>query len=245
MLPPGLAYSEGILHGTPKSAITGYPWKIICEPETNKETFFNLEQDPGEQHDLAGEKPQAYVSFSEMLLRILYTVTDSWYIELADDGKGHKFDIDVVTESGPLTGSIYLYHFMDEAGHFLPADAVAPAASAASKLAFANLSATGGRLTLAFKVEGPPSLPVTFDVRLDGRPARERTFVGEALKNPAKLPFALRSGHMGHKTWGAPEQRPAPPYLLVWRVQGTEAAATPAALTDDAKRELRALGYIQ
>jgi arylsulfatase A-like enzyme len=244
LFPPSLAYSEGILHGTAKASITGYPWKIICDFETNKEAFFNIEQDPGEQHDFVGEKPDAYRSLSEILLRTLFALTDSWYLEMASDRANRRFDIRITAESGPLAGNMYLYRLMDGAGHLLPTDAVPRVECSGKKLVLENFD-PGARLTLAFKVDAPPALPVTFDFRIDGEPAPGRTFVGDALKNPGNLPFSLRTGHVGQKAWGVPEQRPEPPYLLLWRVRGTQGGSTPAPLTEATKRELRALGYIQ
>jgi arylsulfatase A-like enzyme len=245
LFPPELAYSEGILRGTAKFAITTSQWKIICEPGANKDIFFDLEQDPGEHRDLVGKRPEAYMSLSGVLLGALFSLTDSWYVEMADDGKGHTFGIDVVAGSGQFAGDIYLPRFVDETGHFVPADSAAPIPASGSSLHLDNLRPQRGRLTLAFKIEGTPALRVTLNFKLDGKPARDRTFVGDALKNPGSLPIQLRTGHVAPKAWGMPRQRPDPPYLLVWRVRGAQAQATPATLTEESKRELRALGYIQ
>ena len=43
-------------------------------------------------------------------------------------------------------------------------------------------------LTLAFKVSAPPGVPVTFDLRIDDRPATASTYIGDALRQPSSMP---------------------------------------------------------
>jgi arylsulfatase A-like enzyme len=244
LFPPSLAFSEGILRGTPKASITGFPWKIICDLEANREFFFNTEHDPGEHVDLIADQPDAYRSLSEVLLKTLFALTDSWYVEMSGGGGDHRFDLDVKAAEDPLMGFIYLHRFLDSSGHPLPIGAFEPVENSGPWLAFEGLT-TRGPLTLAFKIHAPPALSVCFDLKIDGRPAPQRTFLGDGMKAAHNNPFFVGSGHLGKKAWGEPKDRPDPPYFLVWRVEGRQAAQTAAPLTDDTKRELRALGYIQ
>jgi arylsulfatase A-like enzyme len=244
LLPPSLAYSEGTVRGTQKISITESPWKVICDLETNQEVFFNVEQDPGEQHDLVGQNPEAYRPLSETLLSTLFALTDSWYLEIAGDSKARRFDVEIAAEEGPMRGNIYLYRLKDETGHFLSSDAVPPAEYSGPRLVYRDLC-PDGRLTLGFKVNAPPGLAVTFDFRIDGERRPDRTFVGDALESSKRLPLSIRGGQLGQRGWAAPTRRPEPPYLLLWRVRGRAVSSTPARLGESAKHDLRALGYIQ
>lgn len=244
LFPPSLAYSEGILHGNPKASLTARPWKIICDLATNEEFFFNIEDDPGEQSLVADRSGDAYKAVSEVLLRSLFTTSDTWYIEMASGAEDRRFDIGIAVKEDPFQGSINLWRFMDKDGHFLQKGTVVPAEMSEWAMRIAGIRPDGS-VTLAFKVDSPPALGVAFDLKIDGRAVPERIFIGEAAKHPEKVPFVRKTGQMGARTWGAPTQKPAPPYFLVWREQGRQVSQIPATLTEDTKRELRALGYIQ
>jgi arylsulfatase A-like enzyme len=244
MFPSSLAFSEGTILGSAKASITGFPWKIICDIGANREWFFNIQQDPGEHDDLVEKRPDAYGSLSQVLLKTLYALTDSWYIEMSGGDGGHTFDLDVTAAEDHLTGSIYLSRFLDRSGRPLPAGATEPRENSGARLRFEKLEPEGP-LTLAFKTHAPPALAVKFDLRIDGKPAPERIYMGEAMKQPRSSTFLVGSGHVGKKAWGEPTGKPSPPYFLVWRVEGRQAPQTAAPLTEDTERELRALGYIQ
>lgn len=244
LFPPSLAYTEGILHGNPKASITARPWKIICDITTNEEFFFNIEDDPGEQQFLADRSSDAYRAVSELLLRSLFTTSDTWYIEIASAGQGQSFDVGLTVKEDPFQGSITLWRFMDKDGHFLERSTVVPTSVSEWALSIDDIR-PDGVVTLAFKVDAPPAIGVAFDLRIDGKALPERTFIGEAAKNPEKVPFVRKTGQIAARTWGAPKLKPAPPYFLVWREKGRQVSQIPATLTEDAKRELRALGYIQ
>ena len=101
-----------------------------------------------------------------------------------------------------------------------------------------------GRLTLAFKA-GPDDFPVHFDLRIDGRPAAEATYLGPDLATLGQMPFTQRANKPRLKSRGAPDGRPPAPYFLVWLTEGKFRGETAIELNDETKRELRAIGYIQ
>ncbi|MFZ1947246.1 MAG: sulfatase, partial [bacterium] len=244
LFPPSLAFSEGTLHRTPKASITGFPWKIICELEANRDLFFNTERDPGEHTNLAADRSDAYRSLSELLLKTLFALSDSWYVEMSRGESDHRFDLDIRAAEDNLVGFIHLHRFLDSSDRLVPAGAIEPVEDSGVRLAFEGLTPEGP-LTLAFKIHAPPALAVKFDLRIDGKPAPERTFLGEAVTPTRNNPFLIGSGRLGKRAWGQPRTRPTAPYFLVWRAEGRQAAQTAAPLTEDTKRELRALGYIQ
>ena len=54
LLPASFAYSECMLRGTEKKGLTAYPWKYVYDTITGEKMIFNLADDPGEKHNLAG-----------------------------------------------------------------------------------------------------------------------------------------------------------------------------------------------
>ena len=201
-----------------------------------------------------GAEPEVRRALSEALLKSLFTTLETWYIEMAAERPDEAFDVFLKAQEGSLAGRFYLYRFMDAAGHFVPTESVTAAEVSESCLGLRSLKpgSLGPAdaeprhvLTLAFKVNAPAGLAVEFDLRIDRRALPDRVFIGESAKHPKAVPFSRGTRQLGARTWGATAQRPEPPYFLVWRAQGRQVAEVPAALSDDANRELRALGYIQ
>jgi arylsulfatase A-like enzyme len=244
LFPPSLAYTEGILHGNQKASLTARPWKMICDIVTNEESFFNIEDDPGEQRPLADRSSEAYRAVSEVLLRSLLRTSDTWYIEMASSARRESFEVGLSVKEEPFQGSINLWRFMDRNGRFVDRSAAGQASTSEWALRIEGIR-PDDKVTLAFKANAPPAIGVSFDLKIDGAARPGQIFIGEAGRNPEKVPFARKTGQMGARTWGAPAQKPAPPYFLVWRERGRQVGEIPATLTEDAKRELRALGYIQ
>ena len=100
-------------------------------------------------------------------------------------------------------------------------------------------------VTMGLRIHAPGGLRPEMDFRIDGETAEGRTFLGEALEHPGAMPFALPMRAAQVASVSGPATRPDPPYILVWRVTGRYAGETPADLSENAKKELRALGYIQ
>jgi hypothetical protein len=100
-------------------------------------------------------------------------------------------------------------------------------------------------ITLAFKVETPAGVPVSFDLTMDGKPAIGETFIGESLRTPSEMPFAPTRRRAAAVEGSGPAARPRTPYFLVWYRESPHGARSKATLNEDTKSELRALGYIQ
>jgi hypothetical protein len=181
---------------------------------------------------------------SEALVKGLFTLSETWYIETAAETPDQTFDISLVIEPGPSVGATYLYRFMDGAGHLVPTESIVAPDVSENSLRLRNVK-PGNLLTLAFNLQSPAGVDLGFDLRIDGRDLPERVFIGESAEHPEAIPFSSGTAMRGSAIGGVPSQRPAPPYFLVWRAQGDRMTESPAPLTDDAKRGLRALGYIQ
>jgi arylsulfatase A-like enzyme len=239
LFPPRLAYSEGLLHGPQQASLSAYPWKLICNLATGQERLFNLRDDPGEQRPLTGGKPTAHEDLADALFKGLFALSDTWYVEIAAGTSDEAFDVSIAAKQDVSGDAAYLYRFMDAAGHIVPAESVAACEISENVLRLRNIK-PAGRLTLAFDLQSPTAAAISFDLRINGRAVPGRVFVGEPAGNPDSIPFVLET-----KTFGVPEQRPDPPYFLIWRVQGSSVSERLAPLTSEAKRGLRALGYIQ
>jgi hypothetical protein len=100
-------------------------------------------------------------------------------------------------------------------------------------------------ITLAFHLDGPPRLPVEFEVMIDGRDASGRTFIGDPLESPRTMPFALELRGTGARSKASPRPRPSKPYVLVWHNMPQFKGRTAIKLNESTRRELKALGYIQ
>jgi arylsulfatase A-like enzyme len=244
LFPSTLAYSEGILHGPPKASVTARPWKLILDLTTGREAFFNLGDDPDEMENLVTKKPDPYRALSTALVNAQLGASDTWYLEMAGGNEPHTFDVEVSAVKEQMWGNIFLHKLMDGSGGFVPEDQPPGGKASPSELHLRGIKPRDP-LTLAFKVDAPPAVPLTFDLRIDGRRAAQRTFIGEPLTSPREMPFSRRTGQTSYKGLSAPRQRPEPPYFLLWRVAGRQASQTPATLSPEAQRELRALGYIQ
>ena len=98
---------------------------------------------------------------------------------------------------------------------------------------------------MGFKIHVQMDIPAAFNIRIDGKPAEAKTFIGESLRNPKEIPFTVRSRRARAESSSGPAERPKPPYVLLWYVEGRYGGDVPANLSEDVKKDLRALGYIQ
>jgi arylsulfatase A-like enzyme len=243
LFPTEIAYSEGLLRGSERKAVTAHPWKLVYDLSTTAEKLYNLEEDPGEYANLMVDRPDALPLLQDMIYGALFSLSDTWYVEMAGTRQGQTFDIRISVEKEPSIGHIPLYRFLDESGHIVDLDLATLSTTGA------GLSIEGLRLheplTLAFKAEAPPRVPVTFDIRIDGEPDLERTYVGEALANPHEMPFARTAARRAARSVAEPSRRPSPPYCLIWHSRSAYTGKTTAQIDPATRRELKALGYIQ
>ena len=242
LLPPDAAYSEGTIYGSQKRAITQGGWKLICDNVTEEMQLFNLVRDPAESRNLIDSEPGARASLEETLIRTILGISDSWYIEMAGGDEAHVFDLTLAPEKGPLiTGSIHPYRFFDGAGHLVALDGLVTRQAHVLRIECPHLQAP---ITLAFKV-GPDIMPLKLDLRIDGKPATDKVFLGQSLVHPETMPFTQIPRRAKGRSQGVPTQRPSPPYILVWHTENPYAGDTAFQLDDQTKKELRALGYVQ
>jgi hypothetical protein len=140
-----------------------------------------------------------------------------------------------------ITGSIHPYRLLDGAGHLVALDGLVTRQEHILKMEGLRLQAP---ITLAFKV-GPDLMPLKLDLRIDGKPATDKVFLGQSLVHPETMPFTQMPRRAKGRSGGIPTQRPSPPYILVWHTESPYAGDTALQLDDQTKKELRALGYVQ
>jgi arylsulfatase A-like enzyme len=242
LLPSGFAYSESMLYGTEKKSVTAYPWKLIYDTVTEEEALLNLAQDPGEKTDLLHENAETKGLLEEVLFKTLLALADTWYIEIAGGRDIHTFDLLVTVPDRPINGRFKMHKFLDSDGRIVDADRVALVEASENVLRLEGLELRGG-LIMAFSAV-PKRVPVSFDFRVDGEPAKSVTYLGEQLSRVETMPFEQKSGRFVQSK-GAPTDRPEPPYILVWHSASMFEGGTPVEFGEDTKRKLRALGYIQ
>jgi hypothetical protein len=244
LFPPLVAYSEAIRDGPEKKAITGYPWKLIYDLSSAEEVLYNLEQDPGEFVDCMGQYPEALAPMEELLSRALLELADVWYVEV-DPGDGrHRFDIAISAEGGATKGWILPFELPGRDGRYSSSGAGALRDAAGSEFQLKGFEPEG-RVTMGFKIHMPRDIPTGFNIRIDGEPEAEATFIGEALRKPKQVPFEVHARRARAESPSGPPERPDPPYVLLWHVEGRYGSDVPSDLSEDVKKELRALGYIQ
>jgi arylsulfatase A-like enzyme len=244
LFPPSMAYSEGLHRGGERKGLAAYPWKFVHHLPTGDEMLFNLADDPDETKNLIYQEPEPLSPLRSMVFRNLLAMSETWYLTVADDGQARTFDLRIFAEKGDGIGKIYFHRFFDEAGEIVDLEQGLWINELGSELRVKHLE-IDGPMTLAFKVETPAGVPVSFDLHIDGRPAIAETYIGESLKQPKEMPFAPRRGRAAVKQATGHEAAPRPPYFIVWyrgNQYGNEAKAT---LSETTRRELKALGYIQ
>jgi arylsulfatase A-like enzyme len=243
LLPPHIAFSEAIRLGTEKKAVTARPHKFIYDIVSAQKEFYNLDADPGETHDV-GDEAGSSALLQSTLFKTVLEVDESWYIEMGAGGKSHVFDIKVVSERGLASGRIYLPRLIEPGGDLVEVVQHAASSIGENTLEVTDIE-TDKRVFLAFKA-GPDNIPLTFDLRIDGESALAHTYLGASLEKPAEMPFSQKARRQNIKARGRPRrQPPTAPYLAVWVSEATFRGDTAVTLTEETKKELRSLGYIQ
>ena len=244
LFPPAVAYSEALRDGPEKKAVTAYPWKLIYDLSSSDEILFNLKQDPGESEECMREHSEAIAPLEALLSRALLELSDTWYVEVDPGDEHHSFDIVISAEGGSTRGWICPFDFPgDDRRGLSPGRGILSEASG-STFEIRDFR-PDGRVTMGFKVHIPRDIPAGFNIRIDGKAATTATFIGESMVNPEKVPFAIPAKRARTESASGPIDRPQAPYILVWHVEGRYGGDIPANLSEDVKKDLRALGYIQ
>lgn len=243
MLASGAAYTEGMLRGPEKKSVTAHPWKLIYNVDTREEMLFNLGRDPRENENLIARETGPGEAFEKLLFNAMFDISGTWYIEMNGGGEPHRFDIGLTSERELTVGRIYLYKAVDTGGRVHDIEHLVTPGRPVQELRIEGLSVTD-RLTLAVKAR-PDNLPVNFDLAIDGVPAVGETYLGPSLGNLGHMPFTQKASKPNLKSRGVPEERPSPPYFLVWLSEGQYRGETAIEMNEETKKELRAIGYIQ
>ncbi len=242
LLPHRFAYSEAMLYGSEKKCVTAYPWKVIYDMHSAQTMVFNLQDDPGELNDLADIDPPAGVLLKEVLSQTLLHISDTWYIEFGAGGEEHTFDLEVTVPDRAATGQIQFHSLLDAEGRLIGEDLIRFDEVSRRVLRLRDIKLDTS-LLLAVKT-APRVVPLVFDLKIDGMSAVRRTFLGPELSPVESMPFE-DAGRRKSKAKGTPTDRPEAPYFHVWYAGVGFQGETPVTLSDDTRRQLKALGYIQ
>jgi len=245
LLPPEIALSEAILYGPEQKCLRAYPWKLIYNIREDETTFFNIDQDPGETVDIAGEDIEALGLLEQTLYRTMFDISDTWFLEIAGGDQPHSFDIHVTSEAIRGAGHFKFHKVIDDDGEIRDTDELAGTVIEASVIEIRNLEVKEP-ITLAFKLMQTKA-PIEFDLKIDGRPAIEHTFIGESMAQPTTMPFTEKAPPPESQTThlSNPAGRPAGPHFILWLHRSRYQEESFITLDEETKRELRAVGYIQ
>jgi arylsulfatase A-like enzyme len=240
LFPSEVAYSEGLRRGTERKSLCAYPWKLIYDTETDRDMVFSLEADPGEVSPVAGDPPESIEQLKNTLIRNLMTLKDTWYIDMVPGPAPSDFKFRISVEHDLWRGRFTLCRYIAAGG-----DIVRPS-DLTRDLSRLEADKTGLHepLTLAFQVDAPPGLPVSFDLSIDGVPATRATYFGNTSLTPDGMPFALHGMRRALRSEGGPSLDRSPPYFVIRRSEAKR-AGRPAKIGEETRGALRALGYIQ
>jgi arylsulfatase A-like enzyme len=243
LLPHDIAYSEAIMHGPEIKSVSAYPMKLVHHMLSGKDMVFDLETDPEELRNLAGEEPDRSVELGETLFKTLFGLSGTWYMELVAGGTNHTFDLRIAAEKGLMIGRFSPYRLYASNGRLLDNQDVLSTERQGSILNADGFDLKGA-VTLAFKVD-LERIPVKFDFKIDGVRAGTRTYIGEAVTQPVEMPFTIKAGKGRAKAPGKPSGDLTPPYVLLWYEESPYRGDTAIKLDEETTKELRSLGYIQ
>jgi arylsulfatase A-like enzyme len=244
LLPHDIAYSEATMHGPEMKSVSAYPLKLVHNMATGKEMVFDLESDPEEMRNLIGRDPGLSAGLEESLLKTLFGLSGTWYLELVAGGENHTFDLRIAAEKGMMIGRFNPYRLVAADGRLLESEDVLYTERQGSVLNLDGLDLKGA-VTLAFKVN-LDRIPVTFYFKIDGMPAASGTFLGESLSTPVETPFTIGSSRGRVNSRGRPSSGDlTPPYVLLWYSESRYRGETAIKLDEETTKELRSLGYIQ
>ncbi len=244
LLPPHIAFAEAIRLGAEKKSVTAQPNKLIYNLITCGREFYNVAEDPGETHDLIAAGGSSLDLLEQTLYRTLLDIDETWYVEMAGGGSPRTFDIEIAARKGPSAGRVYLTRLVQPDGELIEVKRAAASATDQHTLTIKGL-VVKDRMLLAFK-STPAEIPVRFDLKIDGRSALPSTYLGAGLEKPSEMPFTQKAKREKIKARGRPARRPAEsPYIAVWITEDVFRGETAITLTDETRKELRSLGYIQ
>lgn len=244
LLPPEVAYSGALMAGSSeRKSVRAYPWKLIYEIATGNISLYNLERDPGETRNVAAEEADVRQLLERALFKTVLGVSDTWYVEMAAGGQDHAFSVSVKPGDEPSGAKIYLFGLLDARRTLI----VDPDTTLVSRVSKSELRirqlGLNTSMTLAFKVE-PRVSPVKFDLKIDGKRALDSTYLGRSLATPKGMPFSQKGAPAGAASEGEPESRPTAPYFVVWHSGSNLGEEIPAKISDETRKQLRALGYL-
>jgi arylsulfatase A-like enzyme len=244
ILPPEIAYAEATLYFEELKSAVSYPWKLIYNTVNMESMLFNLADDPGEERNLADQGGGSLEAMEHVLLTTMFSVLDTWYVEIVGGSRDHRFDIDVRCNLEKRLTFFTAYRAFDSRHSSLDFRFLGDHAFAdRSRISIGGLE-TSEPVTLAFTLE-MPGMPVEFDFSMDGEPATDRTFIGRSLARPAVMPFIEQADDETSGQLVRARTSPKPPYIVVWLAPAGYRGDTTVDLDPETREELRSLGYIQ
>jgi arylsulfatase A-like enzyme len=243
LLPADVAYAEAVANNPGPRCIISHPWKLMYNVATGEKQLFNLDRDPAEQKDLAEMEPGHLRMLEDLMMKVIFGISDTWYVELSGGGLETRFDLKITAERDMSIGTIRPYRFLDSAGNFVDIDGAVSSRKAGAVLIIGDLNVSGD-LTLAFRVS-PEQMPLEFDVSIDGKQDPRKVYLGGDLSNPDGLPFLVGRRRGLVKSDEKPSGMPQTPLVVIWLDQSQYRGKKAVSIDSETRKELRALGYIQ
>jgi len=240
MLPADIALSETRLKKAPESkSLRTEGLKLIVEPSTALRELYDLKQDPGERVNVWGRQDALADSLAGLLARVPGSSVNGWRVALTGGGDqaGPAFEISVKAGPGARLRRVQIATS--------PGELVLETGADSSTISIT--SRPDGLQLILLDVE-PADARVTFEARCVGGSAPAAVAFGEAGRRPLGRPFDLDAGAGSGLPSSFKQARvSAAPAVCVWWLPGDKIAekAGRSALSAEAGRRLRSLGYVQ
>jgi arylsulfatase A-like enzyme len=244
LLPRGRCLSGALRRNESLRSMTAFPWKLIEDLSSGEQLLFDLERDPGEQFDVSDQNSEEVETLRYSIIRTVFGLSDAWYVRMSGDGEPHVFDLSIKVSKNDAPGNIGLHSIWTGERVLARDEDMTATAAGNSVLRIGELTVTD-TLTLAL-MPRPRLASLEFDLRIDGEPATSRTLLGRSdYTRPHSMPFTQSVGVKVFVEGDRPVSFPDPPLYHIWHEPSRFSGRTNFKLDERAKKELRALGYIQ
>jgi arylsulfatase A-like enzyme len=226
--------SETVRLNAYRRAVRAGALKLIDNMDESRTELYDLAADPKETQDLSASRREERQRLTKLLFARPDLLAGGWNLRWKGGGASHRFEGTIRT-SGIFRSVVPLFR-----------DGGAYRLAAPDRLEFAD-PGQAGEGGLVFTT-APESATITYDLRVDGRPAAgagfgAETVVGARAQRPQAMPFSLGGGGDQSAFAPPPEGACRPPCFLLWRTRPAS-ADEPVVLDPETRERLRSLGYI-
>ncbi|OLC53672.1 MAG: hypothetical protein AUH92_05450 [Acidobacteria bacterium 13_1_40CM_4_69_4] len=211
-------------------AVRRGPLKLIESMDENRTEMYDLAADPFEKSDLSDSRPDDRRALVRTLFSQVDFLSGGWNVRWSSDGRKRTFQGEIRT-TGIFRTVVPLFR---ERGKYVLGSPGALDFTDAGQAGASGLSFT----------TSPDEAPVTFNLRIDGRPALDRIFLGGNAASPRVMPFSLEGKPSAEAAFKKPTRADGRDLgFFIWRLRPA-GPDQEIVLDDEIRERLRSLGYI-